>query len=99
VSGIGNSLETDLVGEVIELWRVSVDRKTMEIAKKLIARGLCRAVTSIDDGRTMLLWLEIRTEADIKGCVFTADVSIGDVLPFPTDDGGQTIRMRLVKQP
>lgn len=96
MSGIGNSIETDLVGEVIELVRMQDETTPWPYA-----RGLCRAVTPGHEGSYLFLWLEIRDAADAKfseGHAFSR-VQPGDILPIATDDGREPIRMRLVKQP
>lgn len=99
MAGIGNSIDTDLVGEVIEVVRMWIDGRDPHgpIRTRPIARGLCRAVTERDGD--LVLWLEIRTPADIAGTVGVADVAIGDVIRQTSDDGGDSIRIRLVKQP
>lgn len=96
MSGIGNTIETDLVGEVIEMIRMWTDRQDNVVTRK-IARGLCRAVT-VQDG-DLVLWLEIRTPEDIAGTMGSRDLMIGDVVRQISDDGGDPIRIRLVKQP
>lgn len=94
MSGIGNTVETDLVGEVIELSRMR-DKEVWPLA-----RGLCRAVTNADAG-ALWLWLEIRSDEDARFSEGRAwsPLRIGDVLPICTDDGNGAIRMRLVKSP
>lgn len=95
MSGIGNSIETDLVGEVIELVRLRKGNVPWPYA-----RGLCRAVTS-DGGGGLYLWLEIRDAKDVElsDQHGYSKPSIGDVILASTDDGGEPIRMRLVKTP
>lgn len=88
MSGIGNTIETDLVGEHIELWRnhPRVER---------VGRGRCRAITPYDRSNGLNLWLEVVDERDRRGWPF--DTAIGDVVLTGTDDGGYPIKIRLIK--
>lgn len=103
MGGIGNTIETDLVGELIELheMRISYANRTAEPYTITIARGRCRAVTlDHKDDFCLHLWLEVIDEACCR--VFSVhenDVRIGDVIRVGADHGGARIRMRLIKEP
>jgi hypothetical protein len=97
VSGIGNTIETDLVGERIEIQKATWSSTDSKI--KVIGRGRCRAVTAKDG--VMILWLEIVDDDDARGWDIgwlRASLSIGDVIRIATDDGHATFFLRLLKE-
>lgn len=96
MSGIGNAIETDLVGELVDLIDIdtgsarlpSRDGRTSAIPGRppsvtTRASGLVRAAMSDDDGG-MIVWIEIREQRDIEtvGDRYGAAFTprIGDVL-------------------
>ncbi len=94
MAGIGNTVETDLVGETVE---VMYSQEYGESYAKR-ARGRVRAARLTTSG-TLCLWLEIVTQEDLRVWYRHPLPAIGDIYIVPTDDGAGQGFLRLVKQP
>ncbi len=89
---INPAVETDLVGDVIEVYEYAYDRATVSGKGALRGRGLCRAVTALPAG-DMRLWLEVRDDNDKWS--FGADTAVGDIVAMTVDSS--STRLRLVR--
>lgn len=85
---INPTIETDLVGEMIEVY------ERHDHHPSLLARGRCRAVTSSAPGEIQL-WLEILVAGD--HCGYLSEV--GDIVRVSSDTGQGDNIIRLVKTP
>lgn len=98
---INPAIETDLVGEIIEIRRGDTGW-IGGTGWSLFARGLCRAVTAFGSEGGIWLWLEVRTELDRES--YREDYGdqlpvLGDVIPVPVylETATATQRIRLCR--
>ncbi len=92
---INPSIETDLVGELIEVHEPV--HGTVTDSSRLLARGRCRAVT-YDNRGSLILWLEVVAWPNPLYCHHMDAPQIGDVYLVHTDYGNGPCFLRLVKQ-
>ena len=76
MAGIGTTIETDLVGEMLEVWL------PQEVGDpRRVARGRCRAATTAPPSGDIRLWLEITDETDASYSWGNgARPAVGDIL-------------------
>lgn len=87
-AGIGNDVETDLVGENVEIRQFSSSRITPGTpgtarATHAVVAGVVRAVTAIEGA--LLLWIELRTAEDVgaaSSVTYGCSAEIGDIIPI-----------------
>ena len=102
---IGATIETDLIGELIEVLQPYREERPLPdgfgpIKHRVTGRGRCRAVTVNPQG-DMILWLEIvdaKTPVDLwQGVDFAAEArpAIGDVYRVTINDRQH---LRLLKE-
>lgn len=105
-AGIGNSIETDLVGEHVEV--IEVEHGAPKPSLRVRVRGLVRAVLLGYQQWCPTLWIELRCADDIVATSSFIDwgypngLQIGDVIQIGTAGengyGAYTV-IRIVKAP
>lgn len=101
MSGIGNTIETDLVGEFVEVIDPGeYGNLYRERHVRTVARGRVRAVHTNRDHQ-LCLWLEVVYAWDASSWTWTTATlpEIGDVLVVCVDGGNGTRTLRLIKHP
>lgn len=99
VAGIGNTIETDLVGEHVAIYdRASESEGTRGVFKQYpYAQGRVRAVTATPDD--VSVWLEI-IDPDGEGIseYWSGGAKIGDIFVVPLKRFGGYALIRLIKE-
>jgi hypothetical protein len=104
---IGNTVDTDLIGEVVEVVFISGTRtgegRVTGIGapwtRHVFLRGRVRAVTPADKG--MVLWLHIFDEECLALTRSTAPNSVAavdDIVAVPTYDGTRNALIHLIRE-
>lgn len=93
---IGNTIETDLVGEIVEVWQ-------RDERPRLVARGRVRAATGANGG--VYVWLELLDHGDVAAAddyLGRPVHRVGDIicmgLSSASDYSTYSIYLRLIKQ-
>lgn len=92
MAGIGNTVDTDLVGELVEVYR------RLTVMNDVIARGRVRAVTTSQAGE-LRLWIEV--VAGVETASVRARGEIGEIIvcTVSLDGNYEPTVLRLIKEP